>query len=77
MIGQFDLPEESTRYPPARVFDYTPPSNIVGPKNKDYFEFQAQHYYYCYVKFQEATNDPLLKRSNWWADNWEWNGKTL
>lgn len=77
MIGQFDLPEESTRYPPKISFKYFPPKSMTMQRDKNYFDFQAQHYYWKYQEWQHQTNDPELKRSNWWADNWEWNGKTL
>ena len=75
MIGEFDLP--SQHYLPANKFTWRPPPSFTGPRKYILADKIAQHYYSQYLVWQKETNDPLLARSNWWADNWEELGKYL
>lgn len=66
--GQFDTG------PPAK-FTYTP--SYPAPRKYIYADKIAHDYYSQYVAWQKQTNDPALRNSNYWADNWEELGKYL
>lgn len=77
MTGEFDTPTYQSRHPPAKTFTWHPTPGLTGVRKYQLAEKVAQHYYHKYIEWQRETNDPALRNSNRWADNWEELGKFL